>query len=294
MITVVTPTYNRAHTLEKCYLSLINQTCHEFEWLIVDDGSSDNTEQLVAKWILEEKIKISYIKKANGGKASALNLGIKFLKTQYAVCLDSDDYFTKEAVEIANYELDKIKDDNTKCGVLALRSHESGKVLGGREIPEKYTAVTAEELLIDMDLRTEFISFYKTDILKKFSFPEFKGEKFVPPSWMMFAITQKYKYVVSHSRFCVCEYYDDGITKNKINIILRNPRGYSCAKLWYFNLSKRIKQTVRHGIMYDCGCIIAKDKEWLANSKKKGWAIILMPIAGVVYLRRFKKVGFDK
>lgn len=287
-LTIATPTYNRAHTLHICYESLLRQSCRDFVWLILDDGSTDNTEQLVNSWIDEKKLHILYHKKPNGGKASALNVGIDLMETTYAVCLDSDDYFDDHAVERALKALEEIQDDDGLCGILALRSHEDGSVLGGREIPESYDTVRAEDLLIRLDLHTEFICFYKTDILKKFRFPEFPGEKFAPPSWMMFAITRSYRYKVSQERFCICEYCADGLTKNKRKVIQKNPRGYSCAKLWYFNLSKTLKLTIKHGIMYDCGCIIAKDKNWLKNTKRKVWAILLRPLAYFVYLRRYQ------
>ena len=289
MLTITTPTYNRAYTIVNCYNSLLRQTSKQFTWMIIDDGSTDNTEEVVQEWIKEAKIDIRYYKKINGGKASALNMGIGLMDTPYAVCLDSDDYFTDTAVEQALIELEKVKDNEKVCGILALRNHEDGSVLGGREIPATYDMVAAEDILIKENLRTEFICFYKTTILKDFRFPEYAGEKFVPPSWMMFAITRDYKYKVSHDRFCVCEYIADGLTKNKSKVILKNPRGYSAAKLWYFNLSTSIKLTAKHGIMYDCGCILAKDKDWLKNTTRKGWAIILYPAAHIVYLKRLSK-----
>ena len=256
--------------------------------MIIDDGSTDGTEELVQKWIEEAKIEIRYYKKTNGGKASALNMGVGLLDTPYAACLDSDDSFTSNAVEDALKELEKVKNDGEICGILALRSRRDGSVLGGREIADSYEKVRAEDLLIDQNLRTEFICFYKTSILKNFRFPEYEGEKFVPPSWMMFAITREYKYKVSRKRYCVCEYIADGLTKNKNKVIIKNPRGYSSAKLWYFNLSKTPGLIIKHGIMYDCGCILAKDRDWLKNAKRKGWAIILYPAA---YLLSWKKFG---
>lgn len=287
MLTITTPTYNRAHTLGNCYKSLLKQSCKEFTWMIIDDGSTDDTEKLVKGWIEEKQIKIRYYKKTNGGKASALNMGIDLLDSLYVVCLDSDDYFTDNSVEQALRELEEVKNDNAICGILALRSHEDGSVLGGKEIPKSYKTVRAEELLIDQDLRTEFICFYKTSVLKNFRFPEYKGERFVPPSWMMFAITREYRYKVSHNRYCICEYMSDGLTNNKKSIIIKNPKGYSCAKLWYFELSRKPKQIVRHGIMYVCGCILAKDRDWMKNTSRKAWAVILYPGAYFVYCIRF-------
>jgi glycosyltransferase involved in cell wall biosynthesis len=99
-ITVFTPTYNRAYILDRVYKSLINQTNKSFVWLIVDDGSTDNTESLVKKWIKEDKIEIKYYKQKNGGKQRAHNKAVKLTDTDLFICLDSDDYFTKDAIEI--------------------------------------------------------------------------------------------------------------------------------------------------------------------------------------------------
>ena len=290
MITVVTPTYNRAHTLGRCYESLLRQTSSDFSWMIIDDGSTDNTEELVSGWIAEGKIPISYHKKPNGGKASALNVGIGLLTAPYAVCLDSDGTFTDDAILLALELLEGIADDDSLCGITALRNHEnSDKVMGGREIPDAFEEVTMAQLM-ELDLRTEYITFYKTKILKDFRFPEYEGEKFVPPSWMMFAVTQEHRFKVSHKRFCQCDYYTDGLTRNKRKVIVKNPRGYSAAKLWYFNSARNKKLLIKHGIMYVCGCLIAKDKNWLKNAKHKLWAVLFVPPAVYVYLRRFRKL----
>ncbi len=288
-MTIVTPTYNRRDTLGNCYSSLLKQTCQDFLWMIIDDGSTDRTEDIVGEWVSEGKMEIRYVKKPNGGKASALNLALGLLDTPYTACLDSDDLFVADAVENALKELEAIRDDDGICGVLALRSHEDGIVTGRREIPDRWDLATAEDLLITENVRSEFICFYKTEILTRFRFPEFEGEKFVPPSWMMFSITQEHRYKVSHTRFCICEYTDDGLTRNKKKVIMKNPRGYSRAKLWYFDLSRKPRLIAKHGVMYLCGCLIARDRAWLKNTKRKIWAVLLWPAALFVYLKEYRK-----
>ncbi|MBR1709822.1 MAG: glycosyltransferase family 2 protein [Clostridia bacterium] len=288
LLTIATPTYNRAHTLPKCYESLCNQTDKRFIWLVIDDGSSDNTSEIVSQWIEEGKIHISYQKKTNGGKASALNVGIDLLETMYAVCLDSDDWFYDNAVELALKELETVKYDAKCCGLLALRNNPDGTVMGKREIPKEMKNITAVDVFLRLNLNTELICFYKTEILKKFRFPEYPGEKFVSPAWMQYAITQNYYYVSSWSKLCGCEYIADGLTKNKRKVIIKNPRGYTCVKKFSFDLAPTLQLRVKHGIMYDCGCLLAKDKDWLKNARHKVLAIILMPVAKIVRNQRFK------
>lgn len=288
LLTVATPTYNRAHTLPACYESLCGQSDKRFIWLVIDDGSTDQTENLVAQWIQEGKIRIEYIKKPNGGKASALNVGIEHLKTEYAVCLDSDDVFFPTTIENASKELEAIKNCEKYCGILALRHKPDGAVMGNQEIPPEYDEIKAEDIFLRLRLRTELICFYKVSVLKQYRFPEFAGEKFVSPAWMQYEITQRYSFKVSRSKLCQCEYYSDGLTRNKRKVIKRNPKGYTCVKRYSFDLSPTLGQKIKHGIMYDCGCIIAKDREMIKNVKHKILAILLLVPAFVVFLMRFK------
>lgn len=287
MITVITPTYNRGYILENCYKSLVSQTNRDFIWMVIDDGSNDDTEQLISNWITEGIIKIQYIKKENGGKASALNVGIDNLCTEYVVCLDSDDIFYEHTIEIAEKRLNEIEE--YCCGILALRHTPEGTVMGNRNIPFEYSYVTAADIFLKLNLKTEVICFYRSSILKKYRFPYFAGEKFVSPAWMQYEITQSYKFKTSWDKLCQCEYNDDGLTKNKKKIIVNNPKGYRSVKLYSFNLSTSIMLKIKHGIMYDCACILSKEKNWLDGVHNKAIAIILFPIAIIV-----KKLKFDK
>ncbi len=294
LLTVVTPTYNRAHTLPVCYQSLYCQTDKRFKWLIIDDGSTDSTAELINNWIKEKRIPIEYVKKENGGKASALNVGLGMLRTPYAVCLDSDDVFYEDTVEKSLKSLDKASKDEKCCGVLALRNNPDGTVMGHKLIPSEMKIITAADIFLKLELRTELICFYKTEVLKNYRFPEFRGEKFVSPAWMQYEITQKYYFQTSWDKLCCCEYIGDGLTKNKRKVIVKNPRGYTCVKRLSFDLSESLNQVIKNGIMYDCGCLLGNDKEWLKNAPKKGWAFLLMPAAVFVKIKRFGKYLNEK
>ena len=288
MITVMTPTFNRGYILHNCYASLQRQTRRDFKWMIIDDGSNDNTEELVRAWMQEPYVDIQYIKKSNGGKASALNVGIDLLETEYAVCLDSDDIFYDNTIELALARLSTIDRDDC-CGILALRHGADGHVLGGRAIPPEFRYVTAADVFLELNLRTEFICFYKSDILKRYRFPSFDGEKFVSPSWMQYEITKDHRFMTSWDKLCQCEYQKDGLTRNKRKVIAQNPRGYSCIKRFGFNLAPTLGLRIKHGIMYDCGCLIAGDKNWLVGIRHKVLAVVLLPLAWMVKVIRFDK-----
>ena len=287
LLSIITPTFNRAHTLSICYESLCRQTDKRFIWFVMDDGSTDHTCENVHQWIAENRISIIYRKKTNGGKASALNAAIEYLETRYVVCLDSDDWFYDNTVELALCELEKCDQDEKCCGILALRNNSDGTVMGRKEIPREMKTVTAVDIFLRLSLKTELICFYKTEIIKQYRFPVFPGEKFVSPAWMQYTITRDHYYMTSWSRLCCCEYISDGLTKNKKKVIAKNPRGYSCVKRFSFDLAPALKQRVKHGIMYDCGCFIAKDKEWVKNVRHKFLAVALSPIALAVRIRYF-------
>ena len=288
-ITIVTPTYNREHTLKRCYASLCKQTNKNFLWLVIDDGSKDNTERLIEDFKKENKIEIIYKKKENGGKASALNLSLDIIDTKYCACLDSDEYFSKDAVEIAFRYLKMIENDESICGILALRRDENGNVLGGKEIPPEVREIRFIDINDKYNIRSEVICFYKTEILKKFRFPVYKGEKFVSPAYIQYEITKEYKYRVFNEPIIFCKYLDDGLTKNKNKVIRKNPKGYLAVKRQSYEYSKNIKKMIKHGIMYGAVSIFAKNKCWIKNSPHRFLTICLLPISYIVYKLKFGK-----
>lgn len=288
VITIVTPTYNRAYILDKCYESLKNQTSKLFLWMIIDDGSIDNTEELVKKWINEGEFEIIYYKKTNGGKASAINLSLNKLESKYFVCLDSDDTFTVNAVETALKQLEKISNNNNYCGILALRSAANGEVLGGKPIPIEVKETTSVELSNKYKIHSELICFYKTEIICQYRFPEVKGENFISPAYLEHEIGRKYKYYVCHDALCYCAYLKDGLTINKRKVIMQNPRGYTLVKRQSFELSNNFIAKSKHCIMYICGSILSNNENFIKESPFKLMTIIYYPLGWMVSILRFK------
>lgn len=290
VLTIVTPTFNRASTLLKCYESLMQQSCLAFDWLIVDDGSTDNTEAIVNQWISEcDKFPIRYIKKKNGGKASALNMAFDNLDTPYFCVLDSDDVLFSTAVESFLNEREKSDGDEKCCGIMGFRSNEDGTVMGGKPVPTSKGRITMIDILNER-FRTELFCFYKSSVVKHLRFPQFPNEKFVSPQWLDFELSRNYYFVPSDKQYCICVYIADGLTRNKKKIIVRNPHGYTAVKRQSFEFSNYLNLSVKHGLMYDCGCIIGKDKEWLNNSPQKLLSIFLMPFAYLIYIYKFKDI----
>lgn len=167
-LTIFTPAYNRAHTIGRTYQSLCNQTCNDFEWLVVDDGSSDNTRQLVEGWTKENKIPIRYIYQQNQGMHGAHNTAYANITTELNTCIDSDDYMPKDAVEkIVNFWKSLTSEDKKKyAGIVGLDVREDGNVIG-HEFPKGLHHTTTMEFHangIDGDKKIV----YRTDVIKKY------------------------------------------------------------------------------------------------------------------------------
>lgn len=228
MITVLTPTYNRAYTLTNAYESLKRQSNYNFEWIIVDDGSTDNTECLVSEWLSEDRFVISYYHQPNGGKHRALNFGVKKAMGDFILILDSDDTLTENCIDFLNKHIPEVK-SNQFAGLAGLRgfSGDNG-VIGGQKDDGSYVDATNIER-VKLHLTGDKAEAYKTSIMKKYPFPEFEGEKFLAEgaSWNRIAL-DGYKIRWYNHVIYKCEYLEDGLTKNKTNeTLLNNFKGYT-------------------------------------------------------------------
>ena len=173
--TILTPTYNRARHLGEAYRSLCAQTFHDFEWVIVDDGSTDGTPELVSTW--KPFFPIRYIWKPNGGKHTAVNIGVEKAAGEFIAILDSDDRCVANALERLDYRWRQIPDPDRFANLVCLCCHEDGSVLGS-PLPEDHMDVfTIWDCIALSD--ADRWGIVRADILKKFRYPEFKNERFV-------------------------------------------------------------------------------------------------------------------
>lgn len=252
--TVFTSTFNRGYIIQKLYQSLRNQTFRNFEWLIVDDGSTDNTAELFAGWIKECKsFQITYKKVANGGKPRAINLGAKYAQGQYFFMVDSDDYLVPNALEKLNIWCDEIENKTEFVGVGAARGYPNGNYLKGVAplVNEKgyidATNLEREKYNLDADM----CEAYKTDIFRKFPMAEWPGEKFAPEQIALNNMALAgYKIRWHNDIIYVCDYLEDGLTKGSLRLEKENPMGYAMMynhKLLY-NISRK-KSFMRHANM---------------------------------------------
>lgn len=217
-LTVFTPTYNRKDKLTQLYDSLKKQTDKEFLWLIVDDGSTDDTKTLVDSFISECVLDIRYVYQQNGGKYKAHNHGVRLCETELFVCVDSDDILLPKAVETTKELWSKIRYDKNLCGIVSPR-----KLYGEKKFinpPEKGTLMN---LYNKGHFSADTMLVLKTSILKQYLFPEIDGENFMHECVIYNQIDQKYVLYYYNEFLYVGEYLDDGLTRNMSSIASKNP-----------------------------------------------------------------------
>ena len=222
MITVLTPTYNRASLLINLYQSLIKQDFGDFEWIIVDDGSVDATIDIVNQFIQEGQIVITYIKQANGGKHRALNRGVKEAKGKLVLIVDSDDSLPNKSLSIIySYYLD-IKDNSSIGGVCGLMAHHDGTIIGDRKICSSMN-LSSIEMRYKYGFVGDVCEVFKTEILREFPFPEIENEKFCPEALVWNRIATKYKLHYFNEVIYYRDYLDDGLTSKIVRIRMNSP-----------------------------------------------------------------------
>lgn len=226
--TVFTPTYNRAYILPNLYKSLCSQKCKDFEWLIVDDGSEDDTQSVIQEWIQDDAkgFTIHYYKKANGGKPRAINYGVSKAAGKYFFMVDSDDHLKDNAIEKMKQWCLEIDGDEYFIGVGAARVYPNDEYIKGvRPLVNKNGYIDATNLeRAKYNLDADMCEAYKTEIFKKFPMATWEGEKFAPEQIALNDIALAgYKIRWHEDKIYVCDYLEDGLTKGSFSLEKDNP-----------------------------------------------------------------------
>ena len=278
MLTVFTPTYNRGEKLKRLYSSLLDQCNSDFEWLIVDDGSTDDTEAIVNTFFTSE-FPIRYYRKENGGKHTAYNYALKVAKGDYFVCIDSDDWLSKEA--ISNI-LEVCTETNTNI-LMAYKSDVNGNLLSNN-FPETVTKAGILELSNFYRCTGEFTLVFQTEFARKFPFPVFDGEKFVTESVIYDKMFENEKALLLSEVVTICEYQNDGLTNNLNEIMKKNPAGYCLYFMQRIDAEFSIKKKILAVGKYYCFSKLAKEKKCRYNGKYKMFVRLLVPFGWGVYI----------
>lgn len=242
LFTIFTPTYNRAYTLQKLYNSLLLQSFNDFEWLIIDDGSTDHTEELIDSFIIENKIKIRYYKKNNQGKHIAINRSLELACGDFIITIDSDDYFTENALEKCKLITEKITGNEDFAGFTYIHFSENIDFN-----PSNYGNISwTEPNSYQWEFHGEMAYVFKTEVARKYRFPVFKNEKFCQESAILLPILRDYKVLFTNHVLAHGDYLEDGLSQNFYKRMLNSPR-YSM-----YTQNERIKsaKTCKHKKQY--------------------------------------------
>ena len=295
--TVFTATFNRGYILPKLYDSLKKQEIMDFEWLVIDDGSSDETEQLFQQWIHDETMfPIRYMKKDNGGKPRAINYGIQYAKGEYFFMVDSDDTLKPDALSKMKQWCKEIESKPQFIGVGAAKGFPDGSYIKGiAPSVNEYGYIDASNLQRkDFNLDADMCEAYKTEIFKKYPMPEWPGEKFAPEQISLNEIALDGYLLRWHADIIYqCEYLDDGLTKKSNVLEKKNPMGYAMMynhMLKYPELS--IKQKYYAACQHIALSIYGNNLSNILRSNKIIYSIFALPVGILLSIRRRKQ--FDE
>lgn len=282
-LTIFTPAYNRAHTIGRTYESLLRQTCDDFEWLIIDDGSTDNTQELVENWIKDGKLPIRYIKQKNQGMHGAHNTAYRNITTELNTCIDSDDFMPDDAVEkIVGFWK---RHGNIKyAGIIGLDQTEDGSIIGSR-FPDKLKETTLQEFYASGGTGDKKLV-YRTDIIRKYpEYPLFEGERYVGLAYKYMLIDKDYKLLTLNEPLVTVEYQLDGSSYNMYRQYWNNPKGFSFFRMTEMKCALTFKRRFLSCVHYVASSIIAGNRHYLCESPKKLMTLAATPLGILWYFR---------
>lgn len=283
ILTVFTPTYNRSYTLHLCYESLKRQTCINFTWLIIDDGSTDNTKELVNGWITEQLVPIRYHYQDNQGMHGAHNTAYELIDTELNVCIDSDDYMADDAVENIVAFWGEHGSDKY-AGIVGLDAAPNGEVIG-TVMPAQLKAETLSNLYDRHKVKGDKKLVYRSELTRKSPpYPIFPGEKYGPLAYKYILIDQQYPLLIMNEVLCHVEYMTDGSSMNMINQYKRNPRGFSFYRETAMVYAPSYGKRLREAIHYVSSNMMIKNYKFWLQSPCRWTTLLAIPFGIALYL----------
>ncbi|WP_416433964.1 glycosyltransferase family 2 protein [Priestia megaterium] len=287
-LTVFTPTYNRAYCIHQCYESLKRQTCKDFIWLIIDDGSTDNTKGIVKGWIDENIIQIKYHWQDNQGMHGAHNTAYELIDTELNVCIDSDDYMPDDAVEkiIDNW---KKYGSNEVSGIIALDANHKNEIIGTR-LPQHIKCSTLFDLYNKYGVTGDKKLVYRTELTKQYPYPLFENERYVGLAYKYHMIDKQYEMILMNEIICCVEYLEDGSSRNMLHQYRKNPRGFAfyrkeMMKLPFGSSSFKFRQAIH----YVSSSLMSRNWHFLQETPSKRLTLLAIPLGIALYFYITKK-----
>lgn len=287
LITIFTPAFNRAHTIWRTYQSLCRQTCKDFIWMVIDDGSTDNTAELVLKWKENSEFEIIYIYQQNQGMHGAHNTAYQNITTELNVCIDSDDYMPEDAIElITNFWRNNGSDKY--AGIIGLDVDLNQQIIGS-EFPNNLKETTLTDFYANGGKGDKKLV-YRTEVIKKYpEYPIFDNEKYVGLAYKYMLIDQNYTLLTINKPLVVVEYQQDGSSNNMLRQYWNNPKGFAFYRKTEMVLTPTLKRRFMSCIHYVSSSIISKNKNFIKESPKKLLTILsILPGFGLFLYIKFK------
>ncbi len=276
-LTVFTPTYNRAHLLPRLYESLCRQSCGDFLWMIIDDGSVDNTKELVQAWRDENKIQIEYHYKENGGMHTGHNAAYRLIKTELNVCTDSDDYMPDDAIEKIMKEWNNIADKSNIAGIIGLDADKNGEIIGTK-IPENLTKGSLMDLYNKYKVKGDKKLVLRTDIVREYpEYPEYEGEKLVPLGILYMMMGKDYDFVYKNEVYCIVEYQEEGSSHTIFKQYKQSPRGFAYARKIHIKFAHNLKDKLKAYVHLISSSIFANDIRLAFREVNPFISLLLLP-----------------
>lgn len=288
-LTVFTPTFNRAFCLHQLYQSLLSQTNPDFLWLVIDDGSTDVTNDLVVSWIAENKIEIQYIYKKNEGMHSGHNTAYAAMTTELNICIDSDDYMPNTAVEAIIKKWNQEKNDNV-AGFIGLDAFKDGSIVGDT-IPTSITTSTLNDLYQKHKITGDKKVVIRTSVVKEFpSYPIYENEKLVPLGVLYLMIDQKYQWICTNDVYCIVEYLPDGSSNTIVKQYKESPKGFGYSRLVEMKYSQRFSYTFTRAMHYISSCLFQGKLNFFEGNPKKIITFLAIPFGIVFHFYLLNKI----
>lgn len=291
-LSIFTPTYNRAYILSELYESLVKQTDKNFEWILVDDGSTDNTSELVNKWILESKITIRYIKQKNQGKHIAINTGIEQAEGELFFIVDSDDRLTPNAVETVRDFWNSFTKNEDYSGIISYRLFPDGRLVG-TPLPTDLSHCKLRECNAKYGSVGDKVVIYRTDIFSQYRYPQFENERFFGESYVFNMIDDEYDMLIMENSVYVFDYQKDGLSQDFRKLYRNNPNGMRVSMIQALKYDNTLK--IRLKTLAHIGCLsigLHDMKEYFKVAPL--WSTVMaLPLAVALYIKIFKLKASD-
>lgn len=290
IVTVLTPAFNRGGSLNNLYWSLQKQTSKDFEWLLVDDGSTDDTKNIAEEMKRKAEFPMRYIYKENGGKHTALNVGLKQINSELTFIVDSDDVLVPDAIETILQYHRKYRDRKGLCGYSFLRKFPDGKINGKLFEPDEKVGTYIECRVNADDTQSDKAEVFFTKCLKEFPFPEYRNEKFLGEDLVWIRMALKYEMVHINRGIYVGNYLEDGLTKNRRKNNIQSPYGCMERAKEFMRPELKLKYRLKGAMQYLIYGRFAGEKQLIAKATYKGLVICAVLPSIFIYHRWSRNV----